>query len=134
MVETVDEFTQAGTVQRDRFASSCSELTDPLLANPYAGANRVAVLNPQTAGGNGEVAERLDPNIRVVGMTDPAASPPSVGSALGSPSPLLLCFAPDGRVYTSDGAELTSQDGVCNSSLVFIVTSDPNVGVTPTTV
>ena len=42
-----------------------------------------------------------------------------------------LCFAPDGRVYSADGAEMTSVDGACTSSMVFVITSDPDIGPVP---
>ncbi len=124
----IQEQTPTGIVTRDRFASTCSEITDPLLPEPYTINNRVAVLNPQGSVNNVELAEPLDPNVRVVALTSP---PDGQVRPAGTTSNIDLCFSPDGRVYTRDGAEITSQDGGCTSSMVFVVTSDPDIGAAP---
>jgi prepilin-type N-terminal cleavage/methylation domain-containing protein len=130
LVDTTQEFIDAATtVNRDRFASSCSEITDPSVPNPFTINNRVAILNPQSAINDIEVAEPLDPNVRVVGFTDPGDG--EVKDTSSGSTTLDLCFAPDGRIYTADGAEMVSTDGGCTASMVFVITSDPDIGVAP---
>ena len=116
-----------GTRTRNRYASVCSELGDP--ATVFTITNRVAVLNPTAAVTNQEVAEPLDPNVRVVGMSS-VATGDVVGTGTGT-STVDLCFAPNGRLYTSAGAPMQTQVGECDEALVVVLTSDPNIGPTP---
>ena len=132
LVDTTQELVDESTiVDRDRFASSCSEITGPAFTganSPFTLGNRVAVLNPGGMSNSIELVEPIDPNVRLIGMTDPGDGK-VLGTTSGSTT-LDLCFSPNGRVYTAGGVELRSQDGACTSSLALVVTSDPDVGVT----
>lgn len=128
---------RAPQVAGGQVARSCAQV----LASDYNNdgtAPQVAVLNTATVPTGAQFVDAITPGVRVVGMTtNNSGGINTISGVIAGTVQEDLCFAPDGRVISSNGFPYAGKvvggaaSGDCRMGFTMVISNDTNPTLTP---